>query len=174
MEEIYLYRLKEIQKNKEKLEKSLGISIEINGKKAILSGDPLAEYEATIIFQAINFGFSVYKALILKDPEYTFRIIPIKVHTRKKNLESVKGRVIGKNRKTMDAIENISSCYIKLKDNEVAVIGYADTIEEVSTAIKSLIKGTKQSNIYHFLEKVNAGRIPDNLGLKDTPQTNKV
>jgi rRNA processing protein Krr1/Pno1 len=54
-----------------------------------------------------------------------------------------------------------------LHDNTVGIIGPAETIEEATTAIGNLIRGSKQANIYRFLERMNAAKkIKSDLGLK--------
>ncbi len=160
METIYIEKPSELKRNIALLEKSLGISINLKGKLATISGLGLEEYEAHIILEAISFGFSVKKSLLLLNPEFQFKRIKIKDFTRKKNLREVKSRIIGTKGKTLRTIENISNSYLILneKNNEIGLITHADSVEETTTAIQNLIRGTKQSNVYHFLEKQNKAK----------------
>jgi len=154
MEEIYCYRMREVVKNKSKLEKELGVNISVDGKKVLVDGDGVEEYEAELVFAAIDFGFTIKQALSLKDEEMMFRRIHIKDYTKRK-LEDVKARIIGSKGKARRTMEEISGCKILIKENEVGVIGYADDVENVVTAIIHIIKGSKQSNMYAYLERMN-------------------
>jgi ribosomal RNA assembly protein len=70
-------------------------------------------------------------------------------------MKEVRGRIIGKEGKTKRTIESIADCEVKIMENEMAVICHTNDIEEVTTAMTNLIRGTKASNIYGFLEKMN-------------------
>jgi len=173
METLYFKKIKELQKEKDRLESKLGVSIIINGKKVSIKTDKedaFYEYEALIVLEAMQFGFSAKKALDLLNDDFVFRKIPIKQFTRRKNLKEVRGRIIGKEGKTKSTIEEISSCDMLINEDEnaVGIIGPADEIEEATTAISNLIKGSKQANVYRFLERINAGKkaFDTDLGLK--------
>ena len=155
MQTITFQKLKELKRAKNELEKKLNIEIKIQRKNITFKGDPLEEYEASVILDAIKFGFSAKRALALKEESKIFRIVNIKKITRKKNLKEVRARIIGKEGKTKRTIENIADCDIIIKDNEIGIIGDVDSIEELITAITSLIKGKKQSNTYRYLERMN-------------------
>jgi len=155
MDSIYCKNLSELKREKKFLENKLNIKIKIKGRNIIISGEPLEEYEASVIIDAINFGFSAQTASLLIDEEFEFEKINIKDFARKKNLEVVRGRLIGTHGKTKSTIEQISSCHIKIKDNTVAIIGPADSIEYALTAIINIIKGSKQTNVYKYLERIN-------------------
>lgn len=155
METIYFQKPSELRKNLAMLEKALKVKISRNGRLATIKGSGIAEYEASLVLQAMAFGFSAKKALLLKSSEFIFKIIHIRNFTRKKNLQEVRARIIGKKGKTIRTIENISEVHLLLKENELGVIGEAESITETETALKNLIKGTKQSNVYRYLEKSN-------------------
>ncbi len=166
MEKIIFEKTNEIRKNIENLENKLNVKIEIKKKLVSIDGSPLDEYEAFIILNAINFGFSANKALLLKDHEMIFKLINIKDFTRKKNLKEVRGRIIGKDGKTLRVLENLSEAEIIVKDNQIGVIGYASSINYIETALHNLIRGTKQANIYKYLERTNKRKKEQGLGLK--------
>src|SRR3989344_3524554 len=173
METLYFRKTNELQKEKELLESKLNVKISLSGKKVTISspqGNAIDEYEASIILGAMQFGFSAKKALDLLSDDFIFRKIPIKSFTRRKNLKEVRGRIIGREGKTKNTIEEISSCDMLINEDEnaVGIIGPADEIEEATTAISNLIKGSKQANVYRFLERINAGKkaFDTDLGLK--------
>jgi len=167
MEPLFFENTKELKKEKERLEKKLNVKIEITGKKVIIEGEPLDEYEAITILDAMRFGFSAGIALTLKDTDFVFKKISIRDYTRRKNLEDVRARIIGTKGTTKRTIEEISGCKINLHKNEVGVIGPVEAVEEATTALTNLIRGSKQANIYRFLEGINAGKRDEGLGLKE-------
>ncbi len=173
METFYFKSIKEIIKEKENIERKLGIKIRITGKKVSINEEPYKEYEASIILEAISFGFSAKKSLSLLEEEMIFRKINIKDFTRRKNLHEVRARIIGREGKTKRTIENISGCDIILKDNTLGIIGSAESVELATMALKNLIKGSKQANVYRFLERTNKTKNIDELGLKDKEQEKK-
>jgi KH domain-containing protein len=154
MEEIYCSRIGEVEKNKGKLEKELGVKISIVGEKVLLEGSGLEEYEARLVFEAIDFGFTVKHALALADEEMLFRKIRIKDYTRR-SLEEVKSRIIGIKGKARRTMEKISGCKILVRENEVGVIGSVEDADNVVTAIIHIIRGSKQANMYAYLERMN-------------------
>jgi len=156
MEIIFLKRINEARKEKQKLEKALGVEISLEGRKAVVSGEPVREYEAVMVLEAIEMGFSAKKALVLKDESNVFRKIQVKNFTKRKSLRFVRARIVGKEGRTKRTIEEISGCSIVLNGNTVGIIGPAEKIEEATTAISNLIRGSEQANVYRYLERMNA------------------
>ena len=116
------------------------------------------EYEASLVLDAINLGFPSKTAVLLKEEDIIFEKINIKDFTRRKNLSVIRSRLIGTHGKTKKTLEGISGCKIIIKDNAVGIIGPAESIEYVITGVTNLIRGTKQTNIYKYLERVNTKR----------------
>lgn len=168
METIFFEKISEIIKNKEEIEKKLNVKITIRGKSAIIEGDTLDEYEASLILNAISFGFSAKQALSLLNEDIAFKTIHIRDFTRRKNLEDVRSRLIGSEGKTKHTIEEITGCKIIVKESEIGIIAPAEKIDNTITAIINIIRGTKQANAYHFLERMNAAKktLSTDLGLK--------
>jgi rRNA processing protein Krr1/Pno1 len=55
-------------------------------------------------------------------------------------------------------MEEVGDCEIVIGNTEVGIIGAADSIDNIVTAITNLIRGSKQANMYYFLERMNAAR----------------
>jgi KH domain-containing protein len=155
MQQFYCENTKELRKQINLLEKRLDAKISIQGKKVTIDTDAIHEYEASLIIDAINLGFPAEIAALLEDENYSLEIINIKDFSRKKNLTHVRSRLIGAKGRTKHTIEQISGCHVKIKRHEVGIIGPAENIEHAITGITNLIRGTKQSNVYKFLEKIN-------------------
>ena len=166
METITLEKTKEFLRTKKELEDKLKVKLTIKGKTITISGKAIDEYEASMVLDAIGFGFTADDALELKDEDFMFKKIHIKDFTRRKNLEDVRGRIIGKHGKTRKTVEQISDTKIIIHDSEVGIIGNSENIEYAVTAITNIIRGSKQSNVYGYLEKINRSKKDDGLGLK--------
>lgn len=156
MEIILFESLRELRKNKAELESKLKVSIEIQGKKVTINGDAIDEYEAAIVLDAMHFGFSAKKALTLKDAGIIFVKVPIKAYTKRNDKRTIRARIIGREGKTKRTLEDLSDSDIKIKGNEVGIIGDAEAIEETRAALITLIRGSKEANVYRFLERMNA------------------
>jgi len=167
MKIIFSEKARRILQNKKRLEKELNIKISGKGKNISIIGTPENEFIAEKVIDAINFGFPLRKALLIKKEECIFEIIPIKDLTRRHDLKTIKGRIIGKKGKTLKVLEELSDCLILPKEDgyEVGIIGDPENIECAQEAIIHLIKGSKHSNVYRFLEKNKPKEIID-LGLK--------
>lgn len=155
MQQITFHNTAELKRTKEELENKLGLKITIKGKLITIdSEDTFKEYEAQMVLNAMALGFSAAKALLLLDEEYVYEEIRIKDHT-KRDLRSVLSRLIGTKGKTKNTIESLTSGDIVIGENKVGVIALAEEIDAATTAIKNLIRGTKQSKVYNYLEKHN-------------------
>jgi ribosomal RNA assembly protein len=166
MKKIISEKIIRIIKNKKNLEKELDVLLEINGKEVSISGEPENEYVAERVIEALDFGFPFSDALNIKKEEYLFEILNIKEFTNQKDFERVRGRVIGKDGKALKTISNLSNCHVELSGNKLGIIGDSESIRNVEEACKLLIKGSKHSNVYAYLEKHRIEPITD-LGLKE-------
>lgn len=166
MKTILSEKLSRIIKNKKKLEEKLNVKITNQGKKISIKGKPTDEYAAEKVIDALNFGFPFSIAILIKEEDFIFEIINIKNYTKRKDLERIRARIIGTKGKTLKTLQQLTKCYFELKDNSVGIIGSPEWIENGQEAIIFIIKGSKQSNVYNFLEKHQVKPIID-MGLKD-------
>ena len=166
METIYCEKVPRIIKNKKKLEEKLNVKIKNRGKEVTIEGKPEDEYIAEKVIDALSFGFPFSIALLIKDEDNIFEIINIKDYTKRKDLERIRARIIGKKGKTLGTLHQLTKCNFELKDNHVGIIGYPEYIENAQEAVISLIHGAKQANVYSHLEKHQVKPVVD-LGLKE-------
>jgi ribosomal RNA assembly protein len=171
MKTIISEKLARIIKNKKKLEEKLNIKITNRGKEVQIDGNPENEFTATQIIDALNFGFPFTAAISIKEEDNVLEILPIKEHTIKKDLERIRGRLIGKGGKTLQTLSKLTECYLELKDNEIGIIGQPENIEHATEAIIGIIRGAKHGNVYKGLEKKPKEMIYD-LGLKEEKNSN--
>jgi rRNA processing protein Krr1/Pno1 len=156
---------KRIMKEKKKLEEFLDAVIKCKGKEIFIEASSENEYIGEKIIEALNFGFPLNVALMLKE-DSIFESMSIKDHTPKKDFARIRARIIGKNGKTLRTLTELTKCHFELKDNVVGIIGEPEFIKNGHEAIISLIRGSKQANVYSYLEKHQFQPIID-LGLKE-------
>lgn len=150
---VYINSARKILQHKSELEKKLNVKIKVQGTKTEISGKEIDEYFAERVIKAMDFPFLFEQALVLKDEEFIFEVIHIKEHTRRRDLKTIKARIIGKKGKTLKILQDLSKCLITLKGNEVAIIGEYEEFERAHQAVISLIQGSKQGNVYEGLER---------------------
>ena len=163
---IYSDKLPRILKNKKHLEEKLNVKITNKSREVFIEGEPEDEYIAEKVVEALNYGFEFKEAMLIKEDDFILEILSIKQFTKRGDLTRIRARIIGKCGKTKKTLCQLTKCFIQVKDNEVAILGDAEYIYNCQEAIKSLIKGSKQSNIYKYLEKHQIKPVLD-LGLKE-------
>jgi len=166
MKIIICEKIARIIKGKQKLEKELNIKISIRGKEVEIDGEPENEYIAEKVIDALEFGFPFSTAILIKEEDAMFEILNIKDYTRRKDMEVIRARIIGKKGRTLATFSELTKCFFELKDNRIGIIGDVEHIKNAQDAMIYLIQGSKQSNVYGFLEKHQPEPIID-LGLKE-------
>ncbi len=167
MEVIYSEKSIKILKNKELLEKFLNVEITHRGREFYLKGNADDEFFARQVVEAINFGFPVEEALSIVEKDFLFEILNIKDYTRRKDLNTVRSRIIGKQGKALVVLSQLTQGFIQVKDNRVGIIGDPEYMKTAQEAIVGIIRGAKHSNIYSYLEKHRPEPFVD-LGLKES------
>ena len=158
--------INKVLKNKRRLEKKLKVRLLVENFEIQVEGKEVNVYEAEKIIKALESGFSFSTSLLLLEPDYLFEEIPIK-SISSKNITRIRARIIGQQGRTLKVVSELSNCHLSLHENKVSIIGLADNIKIAINAIKSLIQGSKQSNVYSYLEKQSARYLPEDLGLKE-------
>jgi len=148
MKTILSEKLPRILKNKKRLEEILKIKISNRGKEVTIEGEAKDEFRAQKVIDAINFGFPFSTAILIKTEDFEFEILNIKEHTNRKDLSSVRARIIGKGGKTLKTLTDLSDCFFELKDNFVGIIGAPQLMKNAQESVTSIIRGSKQGNVY--------------------------
>ncbi|MBI3623481.1 hypothetical protein HY212_05390 [Candidatus Pacearchaeota archaeon] len=167
MIKLIIDKLPRITKNREKLQERLDVKITNRGKEVYIDGEAENEYVAEKVIEALDFGFPFSIALLIKDQEFEFEILNIKNYTRKTDFIRIKARIIGANGKTIKTLSELTKCDFEIKDNEVGIIGDPEHMKNAQQGIISLIQGSKQANVYNYLEKHQVQPVID-LGLKES------
>jgi ribosomal RNA assembly protein len=129
---------------------SNGGNVEIRDPKDALKG-----MRAREVVQAIARGFSPEKALKLFDDEdLMFETMDLSNIARtEKDLERIKGRIIGSDGKTRDLFENLTNTNISVYGKTVSLIGYSEQNTVARKGIDMLLEGAAHGPVYKFLEK---------------------
>jgi ribosomal RNA assembly protein len=152
------------------IENKIKVDISFNKDKVLAKGSELNEFIVDEVIRAVDFGFHVEDALLLKDESFVLEFIDIKEHTHRKNLKDVRARLIGTDGKARRTIENLSGAVIVIKSNRVGVIVDNEHLDSVVQAIQSLIQGSKHGNVFSYLEKQGVAirnTDSDDLGLRE-------
>jgi ribosomal RNA assembly protein len=169
MQEIYSECSRKIMQNKKRLEQELKVSMNSKNSIIFVEGKAEDEYTAINVIEAISLGFTIPQALILTQNEFILEKIHIKGITKRQDLDTVRGRVVGTDGKTKRIMESLGDCLISLHDNTVSIIGRADDIQAILIALTSLIRGKKQAKVYSYLERQKdkeKAQMNEDLGLK--------
>ena len=110
MKKIFSEKFQRIIRNKEKLERNLKVKITNRGKEIFIEGKSEDEYYAEKVIDALNFGFIFPTAILIKKGDFIFEILNIKDYTRRKDLEIIKARIIGKGGKTLKVLHDLTEC----------------------------------------------------------------
>ena len=166
MKTIYSEKIARIIKARKRLETVLEVKISLNGSEVIINGEPEDEYYAEKVIDALNFGFPFKEAISIKKEEKEFEIIHIKDHTHRKDLKTIRARIIGTGGKALKTLTNLTECHFELKDNSMGIIGKPENMENGINGVISIIKGSKHGDVYKGLERNHPQPI-DDLGLKE-------
>lgn len=117
--------------------------------------DPLAVWKARYIVKAIGRGFSPETALKLLSDEFILDIInlPDFIGKSKKAILRQKGRIIGREGRTKEIINEMTDVDISVYGKTVALIGDMERIQIAKEAIQMILDGVRHKSVYSFLEK---------------------
>lgn len=155
---------------KERIEKETNVELEFDsasGEVTIKGGDdsPLGLMKAHDAIKAIGRGFSPEKAYeLLKDDMY-LDVTDITPYTgdSKKAKTRLKGRVIGRNGKTRELIEEYTGTSLSIYGKTIACIGPPEKVKIVREAVDMLLDGMPHSAVYNFLEEKTRDEKPIDL-----------
>ncbi len=170
MRSIRIQKLNKIKKAVPRIEEKLSVKISFRKGGLSIKGKELDEFLAEQIITAVDFGFHIEDALLLKNQDFVLEFIDVKEHTRRKNLKDVRARIIGTGGKAKKTIENLTGAVIVINENSIGVIVDSVHLDSVIQSIESLIHGAKHGNVFAYLEKQNINRKrfdDEDLGLKE-------
>lgn len=169
MRTILVENLAKIKKAVPRIEGRIKINFSFGPDRVNIDGNELNEFLVEQIVRAIDFGFHVEDALLLRSEDFVLEFIKVKEHTRRKNLKDVRSRIIGTGGKAKNTIENLTGAVIVIQENTVGVIVDSEHLDTTIQAIESLIQGAKHGNVFAYLEKQGKAKrmMDDDLGLTE-------
>jgi ribosomal RNA assembly protein len=143
---------------KKELEEKTSTSISIDSKEGSvkLEGENAALLIRGIeVVQAINRGFSPERAfLLLDDEDLLLDVIDLSGLTDSpRQLDRLRGRIIGKEGRSREQIEHMTECEISVFGKTVAIIGLPEQIKIARSAIDMLLQGLPHEMVFAFLER---------------------
>ncbi|MDO8725580.1 MAG: KH domain-containing protein [Candidatus Methanoperedens sp.] len=117
--------------------------------------DPIKGMRAREVVHAIARGFSPEKAVkLFDDDNLMFETIDLSNIARtEKDMERLKGRIIGRAGKTREVFEEITNVRLSVYGKTISIIGYPEQNAVARAGIDMLLKGSTHGPVYKFLEK---------------------
>lgn len=143
---------------KQFIEEKSATSIDIDsrtGDVEIDIKDPIKGLRTKDVINAIASGFSPEKVFRLFDDDLLiFETINLSnIVKTEKDLQRMKGRIIGSAGKTREIFENLTGVFISVYGKTIGLIGYPEQNNIARVGIDMLLKGSTQKVVYNFLEK---------------------
>ncbi|MEM1507677.1 MAG: KH domain-containing protein [Candidatus Bathyarchaeia archaeon] len=148
---------------KDYIQKKLPVNLDIDSDTGDVTitlrddaDDPSLLFRAKDIVLAIGRGFSPERAFkLLEGEDYMLDIIDLREILGKSESEMrrVRGRIIGKEGKSREMIEELSGALVSVYGHTVAIIGDIEQVNVAREAINMLINGSQHSTVYRFLQR---------------------
>ncbi len=144
---------------KELIEKKSTTAINIESSSGTVeimdAKDPVKGMRAREVIHAIARGFSPEKAMkLFDDDNLMFETIELSNIARtEKDMERLKGRIIGRAGKTREVFEDLTNVRISVYGKTISIIGYPEQNAVARAGIDMLLKGSTHGPVYKFLEK---------------------
>ena len=145
-------------RTRRQIEKKTKAKIEVDSEDGIVtieSDDPISVLNAVDVITAINRGFSPERAYtLLEDEDVILEIIDLGTRCNTpKQMERIRGRIIGKAGKSREQIENMTGAEVSVYGKTVAVICSIDQVKTAMSAIEMLIEGISHESVFSYLDK---------------------
>lgn len=143
---------------KKELEERTETKITIDSQEGIVQveGEAAEPFlRAVEVINAINRGFSPERAFsLLDDEDLLLEVIDLSgVADTPRQLDRVRGRIIGRDGRAREQIENMTNTQISVLGKTIALIGLPENLKVARTAIDMLIEGAPHEAVFSYLEK---------------------
>lgn len=110
---------------------------------------------AVEVINAINRGFSPERAFeLIDDEDLLLDVIDLSALTDgPRQLDRLRGRIIGKDGRAREQIEDMTDVEISVFGKTVALIGYPEQLKTARDAVDMLIAGVPHENVFAFLDR---------------------
>lgn len=160
------------------IEKKFNVDIEVNGETGDIevfsntkTVEPSLIFRVRDIILAVGRGFSPEKAFRLFNEDVNFGIIDLRDIFGKSlsDIQRVKGRIIGKNGKTRQIIEELTGASISVYGHTISIIGELSQFDVAREAVEMFIEGRMHKSVYGFLHRKRADLKKEELELWKSP-----
>jgi ribosomal RNA assembly protein len=126
-----------------------GVEIKVNQDQPDVS----VMFTVKNIVKAIGRGFSPKKALMLQDEDNDIMVIDLEeyVGTSKNAQKRVRGRIIGKEGKSRELLEELTECQVSVYGGTVALIGPYEMLQMAKEAVEMLLNGSFHKTVWNHL-----------------------
>ncbi len=144
---------------KRKIERLGKVDVEVDSESGLVTvtpkTDPVAALAASNVVKAIGRGFNPEKAMQLFDEDMQLVIVSLRDYARpgSHRISEIKGRLIGRNGKTREIVEDLSGSFLSIYGDTVSVIADHISMSYSLEAIQMLINGKRHRTVYSYLEK---------------------
>ena len=142
---------------KEELEKQAHATIEVDsedGDVKMRGEDSILLFQLKDVIKAIGRGFNPDVAMRLFKQDFILEVITMTDFVKAKNhMIRLKGRVIGKNGKARETIEQLTDTNISVYGKTISIVGFCDKVSVCKKALESLLGGSPHSSVFKMLEK---------------------
>ena len=145
---------------KKDLETRSKTTISIDSKEGVVKiegpdDNAAALLRAVEVINAINRGFSPERAFeMIEDEDLLLDVIDLSALAEgPRQLDRLRGRIIGKDGKAREQIEDMTDVEISVFGKTVALIGYPEQLKTARAAVDMLIEGVPHENVFAFLDR---------------------
>ncbi|HJJ48916.1 MAG TPA: KH domain-containing protein [Methanocorpusculum sp.] len=141
------------------LEKTLNVTLDIDSESGLITitseEDALCEINSIEVIRAIGRGFSPKRAKkLLEDEDMILDLIDVSdIADTPAKLARVRGRIIGKEGRAREQIENMTGAILSIYGKTIGIIGLPDQVGDAHTAVNMLINGSDHNTVFNFLDK---------------------
>ncbi len=146
-------------KTKKAIEKKTSCRIEIDSDEGEIEitakpQNAASFYIALNMIKAIGRGFSPERAFLLMEHNNGLEIVSITDWVKgKKELATKRGRIIGKEGRAREEIEQKTDCFIAVQGKTIAIIGDFENLSKAKQAVEMLLKGARHQKVFEFLNQ---------------------
>jgi len=126
-----------------------GVTIKVNEDQPDVS----VMFTVKNVVKAIGRGFSPKKAMTLQDEDNDIIVVDLEefVGTSKNAQNRVRGRIIGKEGKSRELLEELTNCLVSVYGGTVALIGPYEMLQVAKEAVEMLLNGSYHKTVWNHL-----------------------
>ncbi len=132
----------------------LGCELRLEGNELTIQGDALGEYNARMVMQAFARGFDLNTSCLLLGDDCFFESVDMKgLLKRSERVKRIKARVIGREGKTKEYVQQVSGAHVSVYGDTVSFIGTLGQIRTARAAMDTLLEGGTHNKAYIMMQK---------------------